>query len=73
MKVNAKRPKIPLTDEQKRYIDNNRDGMKVVDMAKTLGTTKYRIWNYFNNLNKEKDAVARAGFFNVNERENWIV
>lgn len=62
-----------LTDEQKLFIDENRNKMPAKEIAEKLNTTKYRIWNYISKSNKEAMRTTEEGFFNVNEKYNWLI
>jgi len=67
-----KRSRTPLTDEQKAFIKENYGKMSVAEIHRQIGATKYRI-REFTHGKSQNNAQIKSGFFNVNERENWIV
>lgn len=66
----TKRIYKPLTNEQKEFIDQNKEDKTVQEMAEYLQTTKGKIWRYL--WGEKKENMIMPEHFNVNEHDNWI-
>ena len=60
--------KSELTDNELMFIKENKDKLKLREMAQHLGIS---ISKLFRNLSKVRESSIE--YFNVNQRQNWII